>query len=196
MFCMIKYIIQRLIYFTLYYLQINYKTERENMEKTEKGKDIELDAETAKIVNEKATKEGITREEAIKRIIRAKLDELKTQELLKEVAKEKGKTPDKLLNEILQRESQNQEFEENGVVYERFMIDLPQPIARFYRAMAYIKGIPNLPESLVVFDLADHVKAEIAGKSPEEWEEAFNLNGAFIDCDNREQLLLRTEKKD
>ena len=167
------------------------------MEKTENKKDVLLDPETANIVNEKATKEGITREEAIKRIIRAKLDELKTQELLKEVAKEKGKTPDKLLSEILQREtSENQEFEENGVVYERFMLDLPQPIARFYRAMAYLKGIEHLPESLIVFDIADHIEAEIQGKSPEEWKEAFNLNGALIDCANREQLLLRTEKKD
>ena len=117
--------------------------------------------------------------------------------LLEEMAKNKGKDVNKLISEIIQREtSENNEFEENGVVYEQFMLDLPQPIAKFYRAMAYLKGIADLPNSLIVFDIADHVKAEIAGKSPEEWEEVFNLGPTLESVAGREQLLLRTEKKD
>ena len=171
---------------------------QKNENKTE-IKTIELDTETAKIVNDKAKKEEITPQEALSRIIRKRLDELKGQEiaektfmLLKEVAKDKGKTPNQLLNEMLQRETiENQEFEENGVIYEGMTIDLPKQIADYYRLKAHLKGMDDLVETLIAYDICDNLHAEIESMDPTNFKEMFNLSPALDVMFNRQELMLR-----
>lgn len=86
-------------------------------------------------------------------------------------------------------------FEENGVTYERLSIDLPKTIVDFYRYKAHAKGLADLAESLIFFDITDHLYAEIEGNSSDAWKELFNLASAFDGMFNREELLLRNSPR-
>lgn len=94
-----------------------------------------------------------------------------------------------------QRKDEPITFEENGVTYERLLIDLPQNIVNFYRYKAHAKGLSDLIESLIAFDITDHLYAEIEGNSSDDWKELFNLGPAFDGMFNREELLLRNSPR-
>ncbi len=114
--------------------------------------------------------------------------------LLQQIAKTKGKDANQTLIEIIKErtneETGNTEFEENGILYEQLMIDLPKTVVNFYRYMAHTKGKDGLMETFVSFDLIDHLNAQIQGITPENLKELFNLNPALIDMANRENKIL------
>ncbi len=88
--------------------------------------------------------------------------------LLQQFAKTQGKSVNQLLSKIIsekiaEEKGEHLTFEENGVVYERLSIDLPQNIVNFYRYKAHAKGLSDLTESLIAFDITDHLYAEIEG---------------------------------
>lgn len=143
------------------------------METNQENKKTQVlsDPETIKIINEKAEREGITPNQALDKIVRIYLAELKEKE-------------------------QDNTYEENGTINEKVTIDLPKQIVDFYRWQAYLKGIPDLPESLIAFDVADHLDEEIESKSPDDWRKTFKLNEAFAAVSGREALLLRHIEKD
>jgi hypothetical protein len=120
--------------------------------------------------------------------------------LLQQFAKDKGKDVNQILSQIINEKiaedkGEPMTFEENGVVYERLSIDLPKNIVNFYRYKAHAKGIGDLTENLITFDIADHLYAEIEGNSSDDWKELFNLGLAFDGMFNREELLLRNSPR-
>jgi hypothetical protein len=120
--------------------------------------------------------------------------------LLQQFAKAQGKSVNQLLSKIIGEKIAGEKgepmtFEENGVVYERLSIDLPKNIVNFYRYKAHAKGLDNLVENLISFDISDHLHAEIEGNSSDDWKELFNLASAFDGMFNREELLLRNSPR-
>ena len=102
----------------------------------------------------------------------------------------------KIISEkIAEEKGEHLTFEENGVVYECLSIDLPQNIVNFYRYKAHAKGLSDLTESLIAFDITDHLYAEIEGNSSDDWKELFNLSSDFDGIFNREELLLRNSPR-
>jgi hypothetical protein len=99
-----------------------------------------------------------------------------------------------IMEKIAEKHGRPVTFEEHGTINEKVTITLPKPIMDFYRMQAYIKGIPDLPESLIAFDVADKLKAQITGASPEDWLEILNLKKAFEVVSGREDLLLGSQE--
>ena len=116
-------------------------------------------------------------------------------DLLQQKAKEKGKTPSEIVSEIIREKTGNREFEENGIVYETLAIDLPKQIVDFYRFKAHAKGLDDLVESFIAFDICDNLDSDIEGRSPDEWRETFNLSDAFADMVSRENKILKLHNK-
>lgn len=54
-----------------------------------------------------------------------------------------------IIRERINEKTGNREFEENSVLYEQFMIDLPKTVANFYRYKAHVKGLDDLVETLI-----------------------------------------------
>ena len=115
--------------------------------------------------------------------------------LLQQFAKTQGKNVNQLLSQIISEKTAEDQgepvtYEENGVTYERLVIDLPKTVADFYRYMAHAKGKDGLMETFVSFDLIDHLNAQIQGITPENLKKIFNLNPALVDMANRENKIL------
>lgn len=114
--------------------------------------------------------------------------------ILEKIAKEKGININQLVTSIIrekiaERDGENLTFEENGVIYERLMLDIPKAIADFYRCKAFVQGKQELVETFISLDVCQKVKDEIDNCTPETWREMFNLGPVFTDMGKKASSL-------
>jgi hypothetical protein len=183
-------------------------------EQTQTGKEEFLVSEEFYHEIEKyANQAGKTPEEFIKEAAKNQLQELKklypdktakvelylpTGEiaLLQQLASTQGKEVNQIISKIISEKIAEDKgapfiYEENGVTYEVLSIDLPRTVIDFYRYMAHSKGKDDLMETLITFDLIDHLNSQIQGITPEALRDLFNLDSGLIDMANRENRIFK-----
>ncbi|MCL5949753.1 MAG: hypothetical protein M1490_04680 [Candidatus Bathyarchaeota archaeon] len=116
--------------------------------------------------------------------------------LLQQLAKAQGKDVNQIISQIISEKILEDKgepliFEENGVTYERLSIDLPKTVSDFYRYIAHSKGKDDLMETLITFDLIDHLNSQIQGITPESLKDLFNLDSGLTDMANREDKIFK-----
>jgi|GEM_PF-5652277 hypothetical protein len=119
-------------------------------------------------------------------------------EILTELASKANKTTEAYIHDLFSdllngKIRKINDFEENGVKYERMVLEVPKPLAEYYHIMAHLKGIDNKTETLMLFDLTDYVRSKFDGITPEDAKELFNIGPTIELVAGREQLLLSKE---
>ncbi len=115
---------------------------------------------------------------------------------LLQLTRNQGKEVNQLISQIITEKTAEGKddpltFKENGVTYERLSIDLPRTVVDFYRYMAHSKGKEDLMETLITFDLIDHLNAQIQGITPESLKEFFSLDAGLADMDNMKNRIFK-----
>ena len=114
--------------------------------------------------------------------------------LLRHFAKTQGKNVTQLICQIInekitEAKREPRTFEENGVVYERLLIDLPRNIVNFYRYQAHAKDLNDHIETFIAFAVCENLKTTIDRNLPNDWKELFNLSSDFTDMAKRENKI-------
>jgi hypothetical protein len=118
-------------------------------------------------------------------------------EILEEMTSNKKVDVNQMVSQIVSDNLKNKNetvktFEENGIIYERLSIDLPQTIVNLYRYRAHSQGKDDFVTALIAFDLVNGLSAEVEGMTAENFKSMFNLNETFIEMANRECKILNT----
>jgi len=116
-------------------------------------------------------------------------------DMLCDLAK-KDERPDDVATRIIreklnQSKNGDQTFVENGIQYEKALIDLPKKVLDFYRCYAYAQGKPDHAETFIAIDVCDNLKTEIENKTPEQWAQLFNLGASFADMSAKENKIFK-----
>lgn len=89
----------------------------------------------------------------------------------------------------------NQLFEENGVQFEKVIIDLPKKILDFYRLQCFLNNLPfDAAETLIAIDVSKNIETMVEGSTAQDWTKFFNLQDAFANMTTRENTLTLLKK--
>jgi hypothetical protein len=88
----------------------------------------------------------------------------------------------------------NQLFEENGVQFEKVIIDL-QKILDFYRLQCFLNNLQfDAAETLIAIDVSKNIETMVEGSTAQDWTKFFNLQDAFANMTTRENTLTLLKK--